>query len=118
MKLSTPLASLSILLLMTASARAETTCTITEKFQCAQGQGCQPVKNSIIIRMNVEKQGYSRCDAKGCDDFTAQFALSGAFINIAMPANGMLAKLTSDGASFTEVATLGTSVYLSFGSCR
>jgi hypothetical protein len=99
-------------------AMAETTCTITEKFQCAQGQGCQPIESKVVIRINVEKQVYSRCDAKGCDDYQAQFTVSGKFINIAVPANGLLAKLTADGSSFTEVATLGTAVLLSFGSCR
>jgi hypothetical protein len=95
---------------MIGSAMAETTCTITEKLQCAQGQGCQSVKNTIIVRIDMERQVYSRCDAKGCDDFQAQFSNSGIFTNIAVPANGLLARLTTDGSSFTEVATLGTAV--------
>jgi hypothetical protein len=102
---------------MIGSAMAETTCTITEKLQCAQGQGCQSVKNTIIVRIDTERQIYSRCDAKGCDEFQPQFNVSGKFTNIAVPANGLLAKLATDGSSFTEVATLGTAVLLSFGFC-
>jgi hypothetical protein len=118
MKLFKLLAALSMPLLMAGTARGETTCTITEKLQCVQGQGCQPLESKIIIRINTEQQVYSRCDANGCDDYQAQFNGSGVFINIAVPANGLLAKLTADGSSFTEVATLGTAVLLSFGSCR
>ena len=99
-------------------AMAETTCTITEKFQCAQGQGCRPIENKIVIRINVEEQVYSRCDAMGCDDHQAQFSNSGIFTNIALPAKGLLAKMTVDGSSFTEVATIMNEVLVSFGSCR
>jgi hypothetical protein len=118
MKLHNLIAAMFCSYFMIGLAMAETTCTITEKTQCAQGQGCQPVANTIIIRINPEQQVYSRCDAKGCDDYQAQFTVSGAFINIAVPANGLLAKLTADGSSFTEVATLGTAVLLSYGTCR
>ena len=103
---------------MIGSTMAETTCTITEKFQCAQGQGCQSVKNTIVVRIDIDRQAYSRCDANGCDERQGQFSISGEFINIALPENGLLAKLIRDGSHFTEVATLGTNVLLSFGSCN
>ena len=118
MKLPMLVGALSVLWLMAGMVRAETTCTITEKMQCAQGQGCQPAENTIVVRIDMERQIYSRCDAKGCDDREAQFSKSGEFINIAMHGTGMLAKLNFDGSSFTEVVTLGTTVLLSFGSCR
>ena len=117
MKILKLLATFPIIMLMAGTVEAETTCTITEKWQCAQGQVCQSIQNTIIIRINTEQQIYSRCNANGCDDYKAQFTVSGAFINIVLPANGLLAKLTTNGTSFTEVATLGTSVLLSFGSC-
>jgi hypothetical protein len=84
MKLPTIIAALFSVWLMAGIARAETTCTIIEKLQCAQGQGCQSVKNTIVVRIDMERQVYSRCDAKGCDDYQAQFTVSGAFINIAV----------------------------------
>lgn len=118
MKLPTLVGALSALSLMAGMARAETTCMITEKMQCAADQGCQSVKNSIVIRLDQEKQVYSRCDAKGCDDLQAQFSSSGEYINIGVSGRGMLAKLKSDGSAFVEVVTLGTDVLMSFGSCR
>jgi hypothetical protein len=118
MKLHNFIAAMFSSYFMIGLAMAESTCTITEKVQCAHGKGCQPVENTIIIRINPEQHVYSRCDAKGCDDYQAQFTVSEAFINIAVPANGLLAKLTGDGSSFTEVATLGTVVLLSYGTCR
>ena len=118
MKLPTLVGVLSVLWLMAGMAKAETTCTITEKMQCAQGQGCQQVENQIVIRFDGERQVYSRCDAKGCDDLKAQFSGSGGFINIDVLGRGILAKLSRDGSTFTEVVTLANFVLVSFGSCR
>ena len=118
MKIFKLLATLFIFMLMAGMARGETTCAITEKLQCAPGEGCQPIQNTIIIRINSEQHIYSRCNANGCNDYQAEFNTSGIFINIAVPSNGLLAKLTIDGSSFTEVATLATAVLLSFGTCR
>jgi len=117
MKLPALVGAPCVLLLMVGLARGETICTITEKLQCAQGHGCQSMKNTIVVRIDMERQIYSRCDAKGCDEYQPQFTVSGEFINIAVPANGFLAKLTNDGSSFIEVATLRTAVFLSFGFC-
>jgi hypothetical protein len=99
-------------------ATAETTCTIAEKWQCTQGQGCLPIDNKIVIRMDETQKTYSRCDAKGCDDFPALFNQAGSFVNVAIPANGLLAKFGADGSGFVEVTTLGSTVLLSFGSCH
>lgn len=102
----------------TAHAAGELTCTISEKVRCSQGQGCHPVEATIIVRLNPEQQTYSRCDAKGCDDFQAQFGVSGNFLNIALPQNGMLAKVSGDLLSVMEVVTLGADVLVSYGSCK
>jgi hypothetical protein len=118
MKIFKVLGTLSLILPLAGVARAETTCTITEKWQCAPNQVCQQLENTLVIRIDLDRQIYSRCDAKGCDDFQADFSNSGIFINIAMPANGLLAKLTKDGSNFTEVATLESIAFVSFGSCR
>jgi hypothetical protein len=118
MKILKVLGTLSLISPLTGVAQAETTCAITEKWQCAPSQVCQQLENKIVIRIDMNRQIYSRCDAKGCDDFQADFSNSGVFINIALPAKGLLAKLTNDGSSFTEVATLGSIAFISFGSCR
>ncbi len=59
------------------SASAAVTCTISEKLQCNPGEGCVAIKNSIVVRIDFNQQVYSRCDAKGCDDFIGQFSKSG-----------------------------------------
>jgi len=100
------------------SASAAITCTISEKLLCNPGEGCAAIKNSIVVRIDFDKQVYSRCDAKGCDDYIGQFSKSGVFINIGMPDKGMLAKLSSDGSSFLEVVTLMTATFVSYGSCE
>ena len=47
-----------------------------------------------------------------------EHALSGVYLNMAVPNKGLLAKMIVDGSEFLEVATLGTTVFLSFGSCQ
>ena len=101
-----------------ASAEAAVTCSIAEKSQCQAGTGCSAVQPTIVIRLDMATNSYSRCDAKGCDDFVAQYSQSGNYINIALPERGMMAKLSMDGSSFTEVATLAGVVLVSFGSCK
>lgn len=99
-------------------ALAETTCTVTEKMQCSAGSGCAKIEPKIVIRLDRAAGTYSRCDAKGCDDYRAQFFDSGVFVNIALPERGVLAKMSVDGSIFTEVVTLTGVVLLSFGSCN
>ena len=112
------LASLAVFLASPVSAYAETTCTASEKLQCLSGSGCQAVEPTIVVRLNPNLGTYSRCDAKGCDDYQAQYSSSGMFINIALPERGLLAKMAVDGSYFTEVATLATAVLVTFGSCK
>lgn len=93
-------------------------CQIDLKHQCNAGSGCQRVQPTIWNFIDLTEQTISRCDAKGCDTYPARFSVSGAFINIALPERGMMAKLKSDGGSFTEVATLADATLISFGACR
>jgi hypothetical protein len=93
-------------------------CEISSKHQCDAGGGCRKIGASAWNVIDFPKQTIARCDAKGCDTYPAQFAVSGAYINIALPANGMLAKVSSDGAIFLETVTLASSALVSFGSCR
>ena len=99
-------------------ANAVTRCTIFEKMICGQGKTCESIKNEIVIQLEFEKQIYSRCDAKGCDNYKAQFYPSGEYINISVGERGVLAKLSRDGSSFVEAATIGNQILLSFGSCK
>jgi hypothetical protein len=99
-------------------ASAIATCKVDEKQSCSAGDGCQAVENKIIVRIDLEKGTYSRCDAKGCDDFSAHFSLSGDFIIADVPGRGMFAKMSKNGSSYVEVVSLMTTILVSFGSCQ
>ena len=103
---------------MNAHAFASTNCEIMQKFNCSHVAGCQVVQNTIHINFDPDSKTYSRCDKNGCDDLSAEFSISGDFINIAIPASGMLAKVSIDRTSFEEVVTLGSQVFVSFGLCK
>lgn len=93
-------------------------CDIASKYQCDARSGCRPLAPTIWNVVDPKQRSITRCDGKGCDTIPAQFSISGTFINIAVPDRGLLAKLSSDGSSFSEVATLAGAVLVSFGSCR
>lgn len=107
----------SILLVMPATAQV-LRCDIGSKFQCDAGSGCKQAKTGIWNFVDLARRTIARCDPKGCDTYPAQFAVSGAFINIGLPDRGMMAKLSSDGTTFVETATLANTVFVSFGVCR
>jgi hypothetical protein len=98
-------------------AFAVTTCTADQKQSCDSSVGCQPIKNSIVVRIDWNQGSYSRCDAKGCDDLSMRTSSSGDFINIEVPEHGMLAKISKSTSSFVEVATIMETVLVSFGRC-
>ncbi|MBZ9654022.1 hypothetical protein [Phyllobacterium lublinensis] len=113
--LLTPLA----LVLCAGAAHADDAllrCDITSKFICTSS-GCQPAKLAVFNLIDMRDKTLARCDSKGCDPYTATFSSSGLFLNIAVPTNGLLAKLGGNG-DFVEVATLAGQVYSSFGSCK
>ena len=94
-------------------------CEISEKHFCEPGKDCVSIPSSIWNKIDLSKSTYSRCDKNGCDDYQMRVSESGIYLNIVLPdRGGVIAKMTKDGPSFLEVATLGTSVYTSFGSCR
>ena len=93
-------------------------CDIASKYRCEANGGCQKVAAGVWNIVNFPKQTFARCDVKGCDTYPAQFVTSGAFINIALPQGGMLARMSSDGSMFLETATLMGTALVSFGACR
>jgi hypothetical protein len=81
-------------------------------------KGCKTVPVSVLVRLDVKNQLYSRCDLKGCDDYPARFTPSGIFIVIDVPRKGMVAKMAMNGSQFVEVVTTGINAIVSFGSCK
>lgn len=105
-------------LLVSSAASAQTVrCEIRTKHQC-DAQGCQNVSPSVWDILDLKSRSIARCDSKRCDAYLAQFSTSGNYVNISVPDRGFSAKMSSDGSAFTEIATLGTTVLVSFGSCR
>ena len=68
--------------------------------------------------VDLDRKTIARCDSAGCDTYDATISESGIFLNIAVPLNGLMAKLTPATGEFVEVVTLVGQVYTSFGSCK
>ncbi len=93
-------------------------CVISEKYVCDSGRGCGQVHNDIVVKLDLTRQTYSRCDPKRCDIFDVRFTEAGAYAVIDVPGRGMLAKFSNDGSDFVEVATIESQAVISFGSCK
>jgi hypothetical protein len=113
------LVTVTLLVVMSSiAARAEPMrCEIASKFSCSPA-GCTTNKPSVFNIIDIELGKFSRCDANGCDEYSANFSRSGAYIIVDVPGRGTMAKLSADGTEYVEVATLGTTVLVSFGACR
>jgi hypothetical protein len=99
------------------AAHAETLrCEITSKFMC-ELTACQAAKLGGYNLVDLDKNTIARCDRLGCDTYDAVVSASGAFLNVAVPDRGLMAKLSLSLDSFTEVVTLAGQVYVSFGRC-
>lgn len=96
---------------------AEVKCTINKKILCNES-GCSPFTGKSYNLINSDKSTYSKCDEKGCDNYNAIYAKSGDFINITLPENSLIAKLSISNGNFFEVATLAMDIFLSYGTCE
>lgn len=110
------LASILVCAFTTPHAQ-EIKCKVTAKYVCESG-GCKSLPAKVWNIIDQVKRTYARCDSAGCDNYDAQITQSDAFINIEIPARGVIAKMALDGSTFHEVATLMHVVYVSFGSCK
>ncbi|CAN7198061.1 hypothetical protein [Ensifer adhaerens] len=112
------LTAFHLVMLATTGAHAQTLrCDISSKHVCEASPGCQSAKLAVFNRIDLQMRTFSRCDSKGCDKYDAVFSASGAFLNIAVPEKGLMAKLDMTEGRFSEVVTLAGQVYVSFGSC-
>ncbi len=103
---------------LAANAHAkELRCEILEKYVCEVG-GCKSIPSKVWNIINLSNYTYARCDSLGCDKYAAEHSQSGAFLNMALPKNGVTARITLGNNSFHETASLGHAVYISFGSCK
>jgi hypothetical protein len=110
--------ALALLALGAREAGASVRCDVDAKFSCGP-RGCESAALGVTARIEPERRVYSRCDARGCDDYDdALISRSGDFVNVALPEHGMLAKLSLSDGAFVEVAALGTAALVSYGRCR
>lgn len=107
---------LAVILFPSAVLATELRCEISSKYTCSR-EGCSPNKLGVWNLIDLERGKFSRCDRNGCDQYDANVSQSGIYYNIEVPGHGVLAKMTLDGTEYIEVATLGTTVLVSFGSC-
>lgn len=107
-----------LLVLKAVPATAEQLiCRVHLKQLCERDTECRRVEPNTWYPIDTVRGTVSRCDAGGCDTYQAAASPSGVFINLDVPGRGMILKIASDGSSFVEVATLGLSVFVSFGAC-
>ncbi len=113
------LVAIALAALVATAAEAKVfECVISEKYVCDSSRGCGQVHHDIVVKLDLTRQTYSRCDSKGCDTFDVRLSESGAFAVIDVPGRGMVAKFSNDGSDFMEVATIETQALISFGSCK
>lgn len=81
-------------------------------------KSCVETEPKVFARWTPAAGTYERCDADGsCQSFRPQISYSGSWTNIALPENGMLARVTASG-EYTEVATIMDSVLVYHGQCE
>lgn len=90
-------------------------CEISKKHLCGPG-GCETAIAAVWNAIDLEQQTFARCDRNGCDTYQAAVSESGVFTNIAIVDRGLMARLSATG-EFMEVASLGTTAYVSHGRC-
>src|SRR5262249_14163271 len=108
---------ITLVLIPTATLGQTITCKVSTNFSC-EAAGCAPAHLGTWRVIDLSKKTYSRCDLRGCDEYDAQFALSGEFVVIDVPGRGLTAKLAADRTTFLEVVTFGSMALVSFGSCE
>ncbi len=94
---------------------AALTCKPTRLDACGR-EGCKEGKPVVEVRWEP-KGSYQRCDAKDCDSYQPKVGYSGIWTNIAIPDNGMMARITADG-QYMEVATLNDVALVYHGQCK
>jgi len=117
----------AISLLATPAVAAEPgiwrACTIDSVSVCTQSS-CAPRKPAFSIFVSsyvdrgTERAAYYRCGLKmtKCDKYSALAYKTGDFVIFSLPQRSVFAKLASDD-SITDVAALGSDVFVSRGKC-
>jgi len=81
-------------------------------------KGARRVRNNVWIKINLKNKLYARCDKNGCSKCDLKYFSSGIYTNIALPNCGGFIKLSNDGSTFVDVASLMNIVFVSYGACK
>lgn len=84
--------------------------------QICLATGCNPSSPKGYTKLSFERSTYARCDAKGCETYSAKLVRDGALVTVEVPGRAMLARIEAS-ASFVEVVTVGLELTISHGSC-
>jgi hypothetical protein len=68
------------------------------------------------VQLDLAAGQYERCDAKGCDSYRVTPQHGGIYTHL-NPTPSTFLKVLNDGSDFVDVASLGTSVLISYGRC-
>ena len=91
-------------------------CDPAVKYNCS-ADGCKSVPALVWVQLDLAAPArYDRCDAKGCDSY-AVTPQPGGIYTLLNPTPSTFLKVLNDGTDFVEVASLGTSVLISYGRC-
>jgi hypothetical protein len=106
----------TLLMGQTADSSTRFVCTTAEKYVCTMGVGCQAGVTGAWAVVDFATGEYQRCDARGCDTYSATVTPSGQVINVEVPGKAAFIKVLPGGA-FSEVASAGAMTILSYGYC-
>jgi len=91
-------------------------CTPARMVEC-NITGCEERTPTTWFELDERRKAYRRCDAKGCDAYTADVHLSGMFTIYELRGRATMLKMSSDLRQFIDVATSGVSAFVNTGSC-
>lgn len=90
-------------------------CDAATKFSCSI-KGCEKVRDTGWVNLDFLAGRYERCDSKGCDQYEMTHSLGGIYTTVSA-GQGTFLKAVNDGSEFTDIVSLGTSIFASFGRC-
>ena len=105
------------LISVTAQAQTRLLCEIAHKSICENDGTCKSTPIGIWNEIDFARGTFARCDRNGCDRYPMLTEQSGLYTNVIIRP-GMMAKYNHNKSDYLEIVTLGTTSYISFGSCK
>ena len=101
------------------SAKAQQfSCYVERKELCQNNVSCRKIDNTMVLKIDLERSSYSRCENNRCQAYEVAISNSGQFVNLSGGYHGLLAKLDTLSNELLEVATLGLNTFVTFAKCK